>query len=309
MINRLRARATGLILNLAKRALKSLLAEPVWASPDQLGKAESFKDRAREVISDPINILIKRVPNAGFVDSQGMVILHNGNRVPCIGDKAYYGEFSDLLIFNRGVHEPLEEFSFQEVLKKIKSKNPIMIELGSYWAHYSMWFLKELQGAIAICVEPEINALEIGKHNFQLNGLEGIHINAGIGNDGVSLQNIFDSQGLNQVCLLHCDIQGAEAEMLAGAKFIFESQKVDYAFISTHSETLHSEVVKQLQGFGYRIEISSPFDHHTTSCDGFVLAVAPAVEEVFQGFSPLGRVEILESSPSRIVTFLSKISQ
>lgn len=109
-----------------------------YANADDLEKASSFLERYREVVSDPLNILIKRVPEAGYVDSNGCVILHNGNRVPVNGRLAYYGGFSDILVINRGVHEPLEEYCFQVVLGQIKSASPAMIELGAYWAHYSM---------------------------------------------------------------------------------------------------------------------------------------------------------------------------
>jgi hypothetical protein len=40
-------------------------------------------------------------------------------------------------VLNRGVHEPLEEFVFQEVLKRLPEACA-MIELGAYWGHYSM---------------------------------------------------------------------------------------------------------------------------------------------------------------------------
>lgn len=91
---------------------------------------------ALTVISDPLNLLIERVPMAGMVQGNE-VYLHNGNRVPITGPGAYYGPFSQLLIINRGVHEPLEEFVFQELLKSMPEV-PQMIELGAYWAHYSM---------------------------------------------------------------------------------------------------------------------------------------------------------------------------
>jgi len=48
------------------------------------------------------------------------VILHNGIRVPVGGELACYGEFSDILVINRGVHEPLEEYCFQELLVAFK---------------------------------------------------------------------------------------------------------------------------------------------------------------------------------------------
>ena len=69
---------------------------------------------------------------------QGLVWLHNGNQVPAEGQHAYYGRFSDVLIFNRGVHEPLGEYVFQEALR-VMPEEPMMLELGAYWGHYSMW--------------------------------------------------------------------------------------------------------------------------------------------------------------------------
>ena len=84
-------------------------------------KAEpnDFLGRFREIVSDPLNLLIKRNYNSGMIDKDGYVFLHNGNRVPVTGENSYYEDFSKILIINRGVHEPLEEFCFQETLKKI----------------------------------------------------------------------------------------------------------------------------------------------------------------------------------------------
>src|SRR5215470_628978 len=104
-----------------------------------------FLGRFREVISDPLNLLIERVPQAGIIE-RNEVYLHNGNRVPVSGAGVYYGPFSQLLVINRGVHEPLEEYVFQEVLKNLPA-SPLMIELGSYWAHYSMWLKKKRSNA------------------------------------------------------------------------------------------------------------------------------------------------------------------
>ena len=88
-----------------------------------MGKATAgdFLGRFREVISDPLNLLIERVPAAGFVDGD-LVYLHNGLRVPVSGPGAYYDSFSQLLVLNRGVHEPLEEYVFLEVLREISGE-------------------------------------------------------------------------------------------------------------------------------------------------------------------------------------------
>ena len=81
--------------------LNQSMLPPKAVADDTLG-------RFREVISDPLNLLIERVPLAGIVHDNE-VYLHNGNRVPVSGSGAYCGPFSQLLIVNRGVHEPLEE--------------------------------------------------------------------------------------------------------------------------------------------------------------------------------------------------------
>src|ERR1700721_4435320 len=138
-----------------------------------MGKAAAsdFLGRFREIISDPLNLLIERVPLAGFVDGN-LVYLHNGLRVPIAGPGAYYGPFSELLVINRGVHEPLEEFVFQEVLKRLPD-DPSMIELGAYWGHYSMGFKKERPNGEVILFEPEPGCLKAGQDNFARNGFQG----------------------------------------------------------------------------------------------------------------------------------------
>ena len=111
----------------------------IFALPVGLKKAEIPLDRFREVISDPINLLIKRVPQAGYVDENRFVILHNGNRVHYEGPNSYYGIFSQLLVINRGVHEPLEEYCFQETLAKLKTRTPVMVELQFLEQHKTQY--------------------------------------------------------------------------------------------------------------------------------------------------------------------------
>jgi len=138
--------------------------------------SSDFLGRFREVISDPLNLLIERVPMAGFTDGD-QVILHNGLRVPVAGPGAYYGPFSQLLVINRGVHEPLEEFVFQEVLKRLPDA-PSMIELGAYWGHYSMWLKKQWPKGEVILVEPDPGCLKAGQDNFARDGFKGEFIKA-----------------------------------------------------------------------------------------------------------------------------------
>ncbi|WP_117191878.1 FkbM family methyltransferase [Rhizobium terrae] len=295
------------------RALKKLLkktrgpAPRVYADPRELGKAEIVVERYREIISDPLNLMIAKVPEAGYVDDRRCVILHNGNRVPVEGDLAYYKEFSDILILNRGIHEPLEEYCFQETLKKIGSTSPGMIELGAYWAHYSMWFMKAFPKGRCVMVEPEEINLRCGKNNFAINGYSGEFIKSFVGNDSFRIDAFAAERGIEHLDILHSDIQGYEIQMLEGARSFLSDKRADYVFISTHSQDLHSAVVDTLQRYGYRIEVSADFARQTTSLDGFVLASSPDAAPVFDAFSPLGRLEIAKASPSELVAYLGTV--
>ncbi|GAA0326759.1 hypothetical protein GCM10009087_41300 [Sphingomonas oligophenolica] len=288
--------------------LKRLSGEMVgFADPNTLAKAERFVERYREIVSDPLNILIERVPRAGYVDSDGYVFLHNGNRADLTGKFAYYAEFSDILVINRGVHEPLEEFCFQQLLKCIARPEPLMIELGAYWAHYSMWMKRSFPMAKCIMVEPDPHNSECGRNNFAANGYEGEFIVDFVGAENFAVDRFLADSETAHVDLLHCDIQGFELEMLDGASRALTDKVVDYVFVSTHSEQLHSGVVERLRGHGYRIEVSSDFEEHTTSNDGFVLASSHAVIPVFDNLQPLGRLEIAHASPGELIRTVTQI--
>jgi len=265
--------------------------------------ANDFYGRFREIVADPLNLLIERDPLAGTVQN-GNVILHNGNRVPAEGPYSYYEEFSKILIINRGVHEPLEEFTFQELLKKINHDLPMMIELGAYWGHYSMWLKKQFPSSTCIMVEPEKINLEAGKFNFQLNDFSGEFINELVSNDHFQIDSFIKDRRIKKLDILHSDIQGFEMEMLYGAKNSFKEKLIDYVFISTHSQELHQEVRNYLENFGYRIEVSSDVDFETTSYDGLIFASSPKKNAIFKNFFPLGRQEILNSSSEHFIDFL-----
>ncbi len=282
----------------------------VFANSAKLAKAApgSFLERYREIVSDPLNLLIERVPDAGYVDDAGCVILHNGHRVPVSGELAYYDDFSDILVINRGVHEPLEEYCFQELLKAIQSPAPKMIELGAYWGHYSMWMMKEFPKAECVLVEPEQQNLDCGKHNFEINNFKGKFIQAFVGNTGFKLDEYAKENNLQSLDLLHSDIQGYELEMLNGGKEFLSEHRADFLFVSTHHGDLHASVERILMEYGYNIEVSSGFNDHTTSHDGFVMASSPKVPPIFKDFSPLGRTNIAKSTSIELIASIQSIS-
>jgi hypothetical protein len=266
---------------------------------------EDLLGRFREVISDPLNLLIDRVPMAGVVEANH-VYVHNGNRVPMVGSGAYYGSFSQLLVINRGVHEPLEEYIFQQVLGMMRDA-PVMLELGAYWGHYSMWLKKLRPSATVILVEPDAVNLAAGVSNFKTNGLTGDFIRSAVGRDHLQVDSFRSERQLDRLDILHVDIQGQELEMLEGCAGTLAERCVDYLFISTHSQAIHEHVLKEMIEFGYRVEVSSDFDNETTSYDGLVFASNPDAAQIFQDFKPIGRSRITRSRPRDILNALAEI--
>ena len=271
---------------LSVRYLKWLLAIPLgWNATDAPKRIEMTtscrdcdyipkKDNAGQVLSDADN-------------QKPYQIMHNGIRV---FTDSHYGDFNTEIIKDlKGHHEPQEEKVFYEILKLVPP-NSTMIELGSFWAYYSMWFSREIEGARNYMIEPMPEILERGKANFALNRIEGGDFTqACVGKtskavvrfrhwDGtyhhipqVSVDDFIARKGISLVHILHADIQGAEYDMLEGAENSIVDQKVEYIFISTHSEALHLRCLGFLIDRGQSIIV----DHQPAesySVDGLIVS-------------------------------------
>jgi FkbM family methyltransferase len=243
--------------------------------------------------------MIPRVPEAGKVknyQNNEIQIMHNGLKVLKNG---YQGEWEAFVIERlKGVHEPQEEKVFYEVLKRLGKKST-MIELGSWWSYYSMWFLKELEGSRAYCTEPDPENIKLGKMNASINGFkEGESIffrqYAAGRKDGSKLEfitedkkkitvpirsvdSIINEEKLKKVDLLHFDIQGAELDTLKGSVKSINEGKIRFLFISTHhysisgNPNIHQECIDFIKKHGGHI-----ISKHTVleSCSGDGLVVA-----------------------------------
>lgn len=194
----------------------------------------------------------------------------------------------------------------QEAVGQIlpKGQVPVMIELGVYWAHYSMWLKKLRPQATTILVEPEAGNLAAGRHNFARNGFSGEFIQAFVGAGQFEVDPFLQSRGISRLDILHVDIQGYESEMLTGSRRALADHRIDYLLVSTHSQELHDGVRRGLAEFGYRIETHCDFDNDTTSHDGFVFASSPRVAPIFENFAPLGRMRIVQSGPQELIDSL-----
>jgi hypothetical protein len=267
--------------------------------------AGDFLGRFREIVSDPLNLFVRRSANAGFTDGS-LVYLHNGLRVPISGTYSYYGDFSDILVINRGVHEPLEEFIFQEVLK-FMPRAPVMLELGAYWGHYSMWLKNCRPDAEVHLVEPDPDNLQVGIENFELNGLSGHFIEAFVGNGKFAVDAYLRELSIPKLDILHTDIQGYEVEMLQACTESLSKCRIDFVFLSTHSQQLHRDCVALLTASNYRVEVEADFENGTTSYDGFILASSPLLAGAFDGFTPLTRAQISCAQPAVLCEYISKV--
>jgi hypothetical protein len=143
--------------------------------------------------------------------------------------------------------------------------------------------------------------LAAGRANFERHRYQGEFIQAFVGNGHFSIDGFFRKRSLSHLDILHSDIQGFETEMLVDAFETLSAQKIDYIFISTHSQDGHDLVLSSLRDYAYRIEVSSDFEHDTTSYDGLVFASSQNVQPLFSNFTAFGREDIVNSSASKFV--------
>ena len=236
-----------------------------------------WNERIKTVLASEDNSKIKCVKNAGKLRRE-LLVMHNGIVIEPL---SYYGfPILKVLVENKGIHEPQEEYVFQEVLKEMPDE-ATMIELGAYWSFYSMWFNKKVKKAKNYMIEP--SHLDDGIKNFKINKLHGNFFKAfiadipGINENGVeiiSIDNFIKENNIDFVDILHSDIQGEELSMLKGAINLLSKKRVGYIFISTHSDLLHEQCMNYLENAGY-IRVSSANLQESYSWDGLLVYTNP----------------------------------
>lgn len=252
----------------------------IWMA---LGFNNEWKERIARTIACPDNARLRRVADAGF-SKDGTQVMHNGLRIYA---GSYYGYvMARLLEENSGVHEPQEELVFSTILPAVENGSTMM-ELGSYWAFYSMWFAQEVQDSRCICVEPAQQNLRMGERNFLLNGLKAVFLRGYVGAheatapDGVPVVTVDATcrrQGVEKLAILHMDVQGAELDGLRGATEMLSDDRIDYVFVSTHSNELHVESRDLLQQFGHRVIADANCDQ-SYSQDGILVTCRAGIDQ------------------------------
>ena len=245
---------------------------------DQIGKIKFNREweyRINRVIGSNWNETISRSQNAGVI-KDGYQMMHNNLKVLT---GAYYGlPIAKMLYLNRGVHEPEEEKIFGDILELLHPGS-VMLEMGAHWSFYSMWFLISNKGGKAYMIEPDPKFLEVGKKNFQMNGLNGTFdkffmgskVGVSEADNVMSLDGYMALRNIERLEIAHADIQGFEMEMLIGAANALDNKLIDYFFISTHTNELHNMCVLHLKSKGYKILYSFDLDK-ISSFDGLIVA-------------------------------------
>lgn len=239
---------------------------------------------------------INKVPNAGLVleepDKQMVQIMHNGIKI--VRD-CYYGPWMTSLIQElKGHHEPQEEAVFYEVVRRLP-KDANMIELGGFWAFYSLWFLKDQPARSSLVLEPDPNHLRVGQVNAQINGLQPFFLHGSAGGNyekticfktesageinvsQYSVETLLRDRQWDRLSLLHIDIQGAETEVLVSCEPLFRRGAIDWVFVSTHSHWIsgdpltHQRCLEVLRSCGATIEVEHDV-HESFSGDGLIVA-------------------------------------
>jgi hypothetical protein len=123
-----------------KNLIKPLVPRPIWdwlrecrarraltscdAKSELLGRVDaSWRSRIDTVLASPDNDKIPRCSNAGVIEGHA-ITMHNGVQVCANG---YYGSgILNMLVENRGVHEPQEEYAFEEIVRLLPER-PTMI--------------------------------------------------------------------------------------------------------------------------------------------------------------------------------------
>lgn len=244
---------------------------------------------------------IPKVWNAGQVVTENglrVQIMHNGLKVVADG---YCGSWMTRLIGKlRGHHEPQEEVVFHEVLKHVGA-TATMIELGGSWSYYSLWFLLGREERRAIVIEPDTWNISLGRRNARLNHAPILFEQACAGAEPmaevsfvaersgrisipqVSVPSLMQQYDVSVLDLLHCDIRGAENEIIRSCETLFRNKRIKFALFATHSHHIngdpltHQRCLAALQDFGATIlaehDVHEGFGEH-----GLIAAYAGAQE-------------------------------
>jgi FkbM family methyltransferase len=210
---------------------------------------------------------LKKVEGAGEVFERDGVALQRMHNGILIEEGCYGGAWETEIIRSlRGHHEPQEEVVFDAIIRRLAdTAGPTrMIEFGSFWAYYSIWFATQLADAGVLALEPDPANLDVGRRNARLNDADGRieFLHGAIGEEpGASLRfvnesdggitdvvqfdlaSLLDRQDWDRVDLALVDVQGAETILLRRAAADLRAGRVRFLIVSTHHHTISADAL------------------------------------------------------------------
>jgi FkbM family methyltransferase len=246
------------------------------------------------------------------VAGAGEVFEHDGVRVQrmfngvLVEEGSYFGDFNTPIIRGlRGVHEPQEEPVVHAIVNRlvaereagIISRRPFAIELGSFWAYYSIWFCQALPDAHVVAMEPDPAFLEVGRRNADLNQVaDRITFLHGAVSDqhgsipfvaesdgqeytvpAHDLASLMSEAGADEVDVVFCDIQGFETPMLRQSAALLASGAVRFVVMSTHHSSIsgdpltHQKALSTIKELGGHV-VAEHTVSESFSGDGLIVA-------------------------------------
>ena len=205
-----------------------------------------------------------------IIDFDGLRIITGPNTHPGSGD-----------VFNHAEEIRL----FEEILLDIDNcENPVMMEVGCYWALWSLLFRKKFTKGKNILVELGKRQLSVGKYNFYLNDYDcsayhgGFCIDEsatlhnkdsdieypveenedlkkfipeagetkGLVGPNLDFLDIWNKEGIDTIDLLHMDVQGSELAIIASIVSLLQEKKIKNLIVATHSLPIHMTILQLL---------------------------------------------------------------
>jgi FkbM family methyltransferase len=255
--------------------------------------------QAQAILTHPLMKTFKLHEKAGLIED-GVFYLWDGTR--CRAD--WVGEdLIEYIMMVRGMNDPLETRAYLDILAKLVDEPIIVLEAGAGGGQFSLHALRYHPNARAVLVEAHPRHYMVTCDHMRLNNVtdrseviyaavaaeEGKLIrfrsDAGYGSfvdpagdiwvPTVSVASLMRDLEISYLDILHMDVQGAEIDVLQGAKQWLAKFRIGYLFIGTHTEQLHEECKQILNTHGYVLVIDVSPANSAIGNDGFILARSP----------------------------------
>ena len=194
---------------------------------------------------------------------------------------------------------------FKTILSNVDNNiNPLMIEIGCYWAIWSLLFKQKFNSGKNILIDLGKRQLLVGEKNFQINNFNYTSYHGGvflkysgtfknskqdldynksentdllkfipnINDDNpigkeIDFLEIYKNERLDIIDILHLDIQGSELPFIESLTNLIDNKKIKNFVIGTNSEYIHNKLITFLS-LSYNIIINEIYG--SVGGDGFI---------------------------------------